>query len=146
MRLKCAHGYFLFQETGLGQVSDWMNLTGLKLVPTGSQYTFEALGSVPDFSIKGGPFMGATATKTFEGSPSEVFEANRLVYDFSKGLVVPIDTVSFQTSISLAGNRYTSPGLIVPGSMTKDGKRVRDYAAWFSRDRLTWLYSEVGFV
>lgn len=146
MKVKCLHGFFIFEETRVGQVSDFMSSTGLVIASRGPDYTFGPLVQAPTFSLKGTALMDATALKTFEGEPWEVFEANQVVYDFQRGLVVPIASISQKTRVSLAGNRYTSPGLILPGSVTEDGKRVRDYAAWFSRDRLTWLYSEVGYV
>lgn len=100
----------------------------------------------PRHTILGGPLLNFVATKTFEGEPWELFEANGVVYDFNLGLVVPIASVIQATSIQLAGNRYVSPGLILPGSVTVDGERVMDYSAWYSRDTLRFLYSEVGFV
>lgn len=123
-----------------------MSLTGLSLVPWRDAYTFEDLVDAPDFSLAGMDLLGTPATKTFEGEPWEVFEANGFVYDFSTGLIVPIATVAQSTSIQLAGNRYVANGLILPGSVTDDGDRVKDYSAWFSRDTLRWLYSEVSFV
>jgi hypothetical protein len=69
-----------------------------------------------------------------------------LVYDFNQGLVVPIESVTQTVSVNLAGNRMISSGLILPGSVTNDGERVREYSAWFSRDTLRFLYSEVGYV
>lgn len=147
MRVKCLHGFFIFEETRVGQVSDFMSLTGLSIVPWRDQFTFEPLAEAPAYSLLGKEIFGVPATATFEGEPWEVFEANGLVYDFVEGLVVPIQSVTQVTAIKLAGNRFISPGLILPGSLTDEG-RVKDYAAWFSRDRspLSWLYSEVGYV
>lgn len=146
MRVKCLHGFFIFQETKVGQVSDFMSLTGLSLVPWRDAYTFEDLEDAPDFSLKGKTMLGVSANENFEGEPWEIFEANELVYDFSKGLIVPISSITQTTTIQAAGNRFISPGLILPGSLTDEGDRVRDYSAWFSRDTLRWLYSEVGYV
>ena len=123
-----------------------MSRTGLSLVPWRGAYTFEDLEEAPDFSLAGLTLLDIPATKTFEGEPWEVFEANGFVYDFSTGLIVPIATVTQSTTIQLAGNRYVANGLILPGSLTDDGDRVKDYSAWFSRDTLRWLYSEVAFV
>lgn len=147
MRVKCLHGYFLFEETKVGQVSDFMSRTGLSLVPVGTRYTFEALVDAPKYSLAGKALLGGfTAIETFEGEPWEVFEANGVIFDFGTDTVKPITAITQRTSVKLAGNRFVSPGLILPGTLTEEGKRVRDYAAWFSRDRLTWLYSEVGYV
>lgn len=146
LRAKCLHGFFIFQETKVGQVSDFMSLTGLSLVPWRDAYTFEDLAEAPDFSLAGKALLGVAATKTFEGEPWEVFEANGFAYNFDTGLVVPIQSVTQQVVIQLAGNRFISNGLILPGSLTAEGERVKDYSAWFSRDTLRWLYSEVEYV
>lgn len=146
MRLKCEHGFFTFFDFKVGQISDYMSMTGLKIVPYGEHYTFEALQSAPGYSIKGSPLLGLAATKTFAGRPAEVFEANGFVYNISSGLMVPISSVTTKTQIKLAGNRFTSPGLIQPGSLNDDGDRVKSFAGFFSRDRNSWLYSEVDYV
>jgi len=146
MNLKVKHGYFMFRETKVGQISDFMSLTGVSLVPKDDYYTFESLLDAPEYSLIGGTVLNAAAIATFEGKPWEVFEENSLVYNFSTDLVVPILTIVQKTTISPAGNRFISPGLILPGSVTDDGSRVKDYAAWFSRDTLRWLYSEVSYV
>jgi len=146
MRLNCLHGFFIFQETKVGQVSDFMSLTGLSLVPWRDAYTFEALVDAPNFSLAGKTMLEHPATKTFAGEPWEVFEANEVVYNFDTGLVVPIASITQRVVIQLAGNRFISNGLILPGSLTDDGDRVKDYSAWFSRDTLRWLYSGVSYV
>lgn len=146
MRVKCLHGFFIFQETRVGQVSDFMSLTDLSLVPWRDAYTFEDLADAPDFSIAGKTILGTPATKTIEGEPWEVFEGNEIVYNFNTGLVVPIAAITQQAVLQLAGNRFVSSGLILPGSLTAEGDRVKDYSAWFSRDTLRWLYSEVTYV
>lgn len=146
MRIKCLHGFFLIQEVSVGQVSDFISRFGLSLVPWGSFFTFEDIASAPRYSLKGKALFGNIALKNFEGEPWEVFEANALVYDFSKGLVVPIAGVSQVTTVEQAGNRFLSPGLILPGSVTADGKRVKDYSAWYSRSTQRFSYSEVTYV
>ena len=147
MRVKCRHGFFIFEETRVGQVSDFMSLTGLKLVPWRDEYTFETLADAPEYSLTGKDLLGIPAVATFEGQPWEVFEANGFVYDFVQDLVVPIASIIQTTRVQRAGNRFISPGLILPGSLTDEG-RVKDYAAWFSRDRspLSWIFTEVGYV
>lgn len=123
-----------------------MSYTGLRLVPWRDGYTFEFLEAAQDYSIKGKPFLGFTSTKTFAGEPWEVFEANGCVYDFSAGLLKPITSITTITKIKLVGDRWSSPGFILPGSVTDDGERVKDYAAFFSRDSLRFTYSEVSYV
>lgn len=146
MRIICRHGYFTFQELRVGQVSDFMSRYGLDIVSKGNEFTFADLESVPRYSLKNKMLLGNVALENFEGEPWEIFEKNKLVYDFDLGLVVPISTITQVVTIDQSGNKFTSPGLIKPGSTTAGGQRVRDYSAWFSRDTLTFLYSEVAYV
>jgi hypothetical protein len=122
-----------------------MDLFGLNLISVGRYYTFESLQNAPRHTIKGADLLGFTATATFEGEPWEVFKANGVVYDFTLDLVRPIASTAVKTTISQAGNRFTSPGLLLPGSLVNI-ERVQDFVGWFSRDRLSWVYSEVGYV
>ena len=146
MRIKCLHGYFIFQELKNGQMSDFMARFGLDLGQVGPYYTFADIEEAPRYSLQGKELLGNVATENYEGEPWEIFEQNGLVYDFNQGLVLPILTVTTVTDISQAGNKFISPGLILPGSLTADGDRVKDYSAWFSRDTLRFTYSEVGYV
>lgn len=146
MKLRCLHGYFIFEETAIGQVADFMGYTGFELVPKDGYFTFASLAEAPVFSLAGAPLLlGTPATVTFEGRPWEVFKANGVIYDFTTDTLVPIASVIQKTEIKEAGNRYWSPGLILPGTITEDGK-VQDFAGFFSRDKLRWLYSEVTYV
>ena len=146
MRIICRHGYFTFQELRVGQVSDFMSRYGLELVSKGNEFTFSYLESAPKYSLKNKPIFGNAALFNFEGEPWEVFEKNKLVYDFDTGLVVPISSITQLVQIDESGNKFTSAGLIKPGSTTVGGQRVKDYSAWFSRDTLTFVYSEVAYV
>lgn len=146
MKVRCEHGYFTFEETRVGQVSDFMSLTDLDLVSIGPVYTFMDLFEAPDYSLQGKELLDVVATATFAGTPAQVFEANAIVYDFTSGFVVPIDSVTRQIRISQAGNKIVSSGLILPGSLTQSGERIRDFSGFYSRDTQRWLYSEVGYV
>lgn len=146
MRIICRHGYFIFQELRVGQVSDFMSRFGLDIVSKGKDFTFATLESAPNYSLKNKQLMGNIALENFEGEPWEVFEKNKLVYDFDLDLVVPISSITQVIKIDQSGNKFTSAGLIKPGSTTAGGQRVKDYSAWFSRDTLTFLYTEVAYV
>jgi hypothetical protein len=146
MKLKCLHGFFIFSETKVGQVSDFMSLTGLEIEPLDNFFTFKALVDAPKYSINGGPILNATSIVTCEGNQWDVFKENSLVYDFSRDLVVPISSITQKTTVKLSGNFYLSPGLILPGSIDQDGNKIKDYSAFYSRDRGSWLYSEVTHV
>ncbi len=146
MRVKCFHGYFIFSETKVGQISDFIARYGLDIVAKDDYYTFSDLEDAPDYSLTGATFLSTVAVETFEGKPWEVFEANGMVYNFSTGLIVPIDSVIETVQILTSKNHFIANGLILPGSLTAEGLRVRDYSAWFSRDTLRFTYSEVNCV
>lgn len=141
MRIECTHGYFKFFETRPGEVSDFMSRFGLEIERSGDHFTFTDLLDAPDFSIPGGTFLGTPTTETFEGEPWEVMQANSLVYDFSKGLVVPITSVLTTIRLQSSGKFYMASGMIIPGSVMEDGSRVTDYAAFY--ENLRFRYSEV---
>lgn len=150
MKIRCLHGFFIFEETRPAQVSDFMRYTGLEIVPNGPYFTFADLEDAPNFSIKGKPIeigsLPLPALETFSGEPWEVFEANGYVYNFQLGLLQPIQSVTQIVDITDGGNRFVSPGIILPGSLTVEGKRVKDYAAHYSRDTSRFLYTEVSYV
>ncbi len=145
MKVNCLHGYFIFEETQSGQVSDFMSLFGLSLVRKDNYFIFEDLEDAPDYSIEGEDYLGATATVTYAGTPWEVMRANGLVYNFSTGLVVPLLSITKMVQISSAGNFLIASGLILPGAVTDDGSRVTDYSAFFIKDGLRFKYSEVTY-
>jgi len=144
MKINCLHGYFIFHEERIGEISEFMSLFGLPIVFKDDHFTFEFLADAPEVSIKTAPYLNATATKTFAGRPWEVMRENALVYNFDQGLLVPIAAITTKVSIKSAGKYFVSPGLIMPGSLMDGGSRVREYAAWFSTDSMRFRYSEVG--
>ncbi len=148
MKLECIHGYFIFSETKAGQMSDFMARFGFEIERSsrGDHFTFADLVDAPDYSLPGGLFLGAPTTEAFEGSPWEVMRENGLVYDFSRGLVVPVLTINQQTPLKAAGNFFVTTGMILPGSVTDGGERVTDYSALFLESRLGFKYSEVGYL
>ena len=145
MKIKCLHGYFIFEEMMPGEISKFMNLTKLELAPVKNYYAFSTLDQAPRYSLLGGEYLGAVSTKTYEGEPWEVMRENGLVYDFVKDLVVPIETVINLTEIKQASNYFISNGLIMAGSITDDGSRITDYAAFFSFSKSKYVYSEVTY-
>lgn len=145
MKIKCLHGYFIFDDVKSSEISRFMSMTGLSLVLKNNYYTFEDLENAKDYSILGAPYLNAIATKTFEGKPWEVMRANNLVYNFNMGTLVPILSVTQLIQIQTAANYYLSDGLILPGSLTKDGRRVKEYAAWYLFESGTYRYQEVSY-
>ncbi len=117
---------------------------GLEIERSGDHFTFADLVEAPDYSILGGLFLDMICTATFEGPPWEVMRENKLIYDFSKGLVVPLLSVAQLVSVAQAGHRWLAPGMILPGSVTDDGSRVTDYSAFYDPSR-GFIYSEIGY-
>lgn len=146
MKINCRHGFFTFEEERCGELSDFVSLYDLPIVRDGSIFTFEDLAEFPLYSIKGGQLMNLTATATIEGMPWEILKANKFVYDFNKGLLVNLESVTALANLTESGRYYASPGLIMPGALTDEGLRVTDYAAWFSKAPILFRYSEVTSV
>lgn len=143
LKINCQHGYFIFEEQRAGEVSDFITMFGFDMVRKQNYFTFADLDDAPEYSIKGNALLDNIATETFEGSPGEVFRKNKMVYNYDTGLLVPIISITNIIELSDAGNFYLSSGLILPGSLTAEGSRVTDYAAWFSTDNMKFKYSEV---
>lgn len=144
MKIRSIHGYFIFEEEHSGEVSEFQDLFQVELESIGPHFTFSDLVDAPDYSISGGLYLGAPATKTFAGPPWEVMRENALVYDFGKGLVVPLLSITTVFKLQSASNYFLADGMIQPGSITEDGSRVTDYAAFYIPDRFKFKYSEVG--
>lgn len=146
MKIDCINGFFIFTELKVGQISDFMKYSGLDLVKLNGFYTFSDLEEIPGFTIAGTPFLNLVSTKTYQGEPWELFDQNGVVYNFLTGLLVPIVSVTQLIKLSVAGNKFITSGLILPGSLTPEGKRIKSYSGYFSRDTLNFNYSEVDYV
>lgn len=146
MKLNCSHGFFKFEETSAGQISDFMTYSGFQLVKKDDYYTFKSLELAPDYTIEGKEFLGHVATETFEGSPEAVFKANGVVYDFTKDRVLPISSITAKASIVNAGNYYLSNGLILPGSRVLSGQIITGFRAFWSARGLKWFYTGIDYV
>jgi hypothetical protein len=123
-----------------------MSLFGLDLARSGDHFTFSDLVDAPEYSLAGGLYLRAPAIKTYQGKPWEIMRENRLVYNFSLGLVVPIFAIIQPVKLTQAGNFLISTGMLMPGSITEDGSRVTDYSAHFGAETGQFRYSEVEYV
>lgn len=145
MKIKCNHGFFTFEEMYFGDASRFQSKFGTELVGWRDKFTFKPLALAPEHCISGQTYLGANVSQSFAGEPWEIFEANSLVYDFTTGLVVQKISITKIAPLEPAGFYFISPGLILPGSLTKDGSRINSYAAHFSFDTLRFRYSEVSY-
>ena len=146
MRIDCLNGYFFFREDKIGEVAQFMAHYSLSLVAVDDYYTFEALEAAPDHSIKGASYLGNLATVNYEGKPWEVMGQNGYVFDLISGTVKAIASIVNIVSISQAGFYFVSPGLINPGAVTSDGRKVKSYRAKLSMATWSYRYSEVSYV
>lgn len=144
--ITCSHGYFQFRETAAGEISRFASLYDLDLESERDYWTFSDLIGLPEYAIKGNKFLDAVVNQTFAGRPDEIMRANAMVYDFSNALMVDISSVKQSINLFETGNYFISNGLIIPGSVTDDGSRVTDYAAWFTLDSQRFIYSEVIYL
>lgn len=145
MKINCINGFFLLNETNVGDVSKFSSLFGLGLARLKDNFTFEPLAGADDYCISGQNYLGAACSKTFSGDPSEIFFENNLVYNFNTGLVVQKASITTLVDIPQAGNWFLSSGLILPGSVTKSGDKIKSYTCHFSFDTMRFRYSEVQF-
>lgn len=146
MRIECLHGYYKFSETRPGQLSEFASLYDLDLDRNGDHFTFADLVDAPTHALAGGLYLGAPCLFTIEGPPWEVMRKNKLVYDFTKGQVVPILTILNVCDFVQAGFTYVSNGMILAGSVTEDGSRVTDYAAFFDQGKFKYSEVEAGSI
>lgn len=145
VKIECDHGFFRFYETSQGEIARFLNIfSGFSLQRSTDHFIFKALADAETYSIAGMEYLGNVATETLEGKPWEIMRANGLVYDFSKDLVVPIASVTLRTKLIQASKYFSSPGLILPGSVTDGGSRVTEYVAWYSFKDASFRYSEVN--
>lgn len=146
MRIRCRHGFFSFDELAAGQLSRFIEIfSDLPTIVPDPLYgfTFETLANAPTHVIAGNTFLGAPATVTIEGTPWEIMRANGLIYNYQTDTVGPIAAVTKRLELVTAAHYFLSPGLIIPGTVTDDGERVTDYAAWYQFDSGKFKYSEV---
>ncbi len=132
MKINCLHGFYQFIEEDAGDISNFSGLFGFDMVFEKGYYTYSFLSGAPRYAIKGSTYLGAPVTKTFEGDPWDIMRENDLIYDFTNDEVVPISTITTKVQIDSAADYYLANGMILPGSITADGTRVKEYAAHYS--------------
>lgn len=146
MKITCLSGYYVFEESMPGEISDFINYTRLDLVRRENYFTFKNLLDAPEFSISSMPLLNLIANITCEGKPWDVFKANGFSYDFTTGKIVNSNLVIKKFTIKGSGNMMVSPGLILPGSINQDGQKIESYVCWYDRSGGSWYYTEVTYV
>jgi hypothetical protein len=143
MQIKCLAGYFQFREQRIGEMAKFASMFSMSIVAINDYYTFSFLKDAPDHSIAGNTYLGVPATKTFEGKPWDIMRKNGIVYDYVNNIAKPIASVTNIIKTKQANFYLLADGLILPGSIMADGKRVTDYSAGFLFDTVQFRYSEV---
>ncbi len=133
MRVLCRHGHFAFFPEDAGDINRFRVYYGQELVRVGNYYTFPGLEDAPKYSLLGSPYLGVPATKTFEGEPWEVMEANGFVYFFETDTIGPKELAL--DIVSLARMQFYflfQNQLIQPGSRLTTGEQILSYDGDFS--------------
>lgn len=143
MKIKCVHGYFIFEEASAGEISKFSSIYGFEITRRNDHYTFDFLKDIPDYTIVGNLFLGVPAIKTCEGDPWYLMQQNQVVYNFITNLVQNINTITVRADISKTANYYISSGLVLPASFTDEGVRVTDYTAWHFSDSAKFKYTDI---
>lgn len=135
MRVLCRHGYFCFYPKDETEVSRFGALFTQNLVRKDDFYTFPLLKLAPDYCLKGKPFLGVTASLTFEGNPWEIMRENGFVYDFVAQAVKLKSAVTQSVSIEFVDDYWTAESpLVMPGGIDDVGQKVLSYDAELSLD------------
>ena len=145
MRVRCIHGYFIFNETSPGDVARFKDRYGLTLVAKDDYFTFEQLKDAPDYSFEGEKYLDADSIETFEGNPWDVMRENEIVYDFNTGVVKPIASVVSSANLQMAGSYWIAPGLVLPGATDKNNRRVSDYNCFIIWETNSFRYTQVKY-
>jgi len=128
MRVLCRHGHIAFFPRDPSEISRFMSIYKVTLQRVDDFYTFDGIAAAKDYSLENHSYLNLTATKTYEGSPWEVFKANNFVYDLSTNLLVLKNSVKLKISLPLVGNYYLAPNPIIqPGSVFSGGSRIMSY-------------------
>lgn len=146
MKVKCLHGYYIFEELKIGQVSNFTWITGIELSPKKNYFTFPGLVNAPEYSLINQDLLGVQALTTFEGEPHEVFEQNKVVFDITSGTVKYLSAINLQTEISQAGNKFISNGLIMAGARISTGQIIKNFSGFFIQATQRWVYSGIEYV
>ncbi len=145
MKVTCLHGYFICRQREVGDIARFNTLFGQELTAVDDYYTFAELTEAPNFSILGAPYLDLVATATYAGNPWEVFEQNEFVFDFNQRVLRPLLSVTnVIDTLKLTASEY-SQGLIMPGSVTKQGKKVTGYHCNVNIRTFSFYYSEIFY-
>ena len=146
MRIVCNHGYFFFYEDASGEVSKFNTIYGQDLVLCGNYYTFTALKNLPNYVLKGKPYGGVLATKTYKGEPYEIMRKNNLVYNPLTKMITNKLLSGELIEPKKAYNFYVLNGLITPGCYETDLRKILGFTCRVDMKELIYRYTGFNYV
>jgi hypothetical protein len=147
VKITCLHGYFIVNETNEGEIARFNSRYGMDLTAKDSYYTFDAIKNAPEYSILGAPYLNLAATKTYSDKVWNIFHQNGFIYDFQLKVLRPIASITNTIKLSRMYSYWYSNanGLILPGSITNESKKVTGYQCYFDFRTLNFFYSELFY-
>ena len=143
MRIECLHGFFKFKPERVSDASKLNGLLNANLVKRDDYFTFARLQDAPNYTLKGKLYLDTLSEVTFEGNPWDVMRANKIVFDFASNLSVLTSAVTASVTLNKGRFNFIQDGLIVPGSLTPDG-RIISYSCNLRED-LRFFYDWVEY-
>ncbi len=145
MKITCLNGYFNFRETSLGEIAEFNSIFSSTLTAKDDYYTFNFLKDAPEYAIAGSKYLNLVATKTYSAKPWEIMRENKFVYDFNLKALTVSSLVAKKVLLTRLRDRYSASGLIQPGSVTSDWKRISGYQGTVNLENLNFSYSEIFY-
>ena len=125
MRINCDHGYYSFFPEKREDLALFLELFSIELVFNRDHYTYSLLKDLPKYVISPTPYGGFLTTKCFEGTPQEIMKEFDLVYDISKGILVPTQSITYSGRIkTIQRNWISETAMIQAGTIIGTGRIV----------------------
>lgn len=134
MRINCDHGYYSFYPEKQQDLALFLELFSIELVFNKDHYTYELLKNLPDYVISPAPYGLFPTTKCFEGTPQQIMKEFDLVYDISKKMLVPTQSIAYSGRIkTLQRNWISETAMIQAGTIIGTG-RIKSFDGVFDFD------------
>lgn len=93
MKINCVKGFYKFYPESANDLTLFADIFGVELIKSGDYFTFGALASLDDYSIKNQNYGGIPAKINYAGTQSDVFASNGLKYDAENDLITTSDII-----------------------------------------------------
>lgn len=131
----CKSGYFLLRPERDDELSIFSRLYDVSLGASfwPGYYTFTPLVGAPSYSIAGLPFLNLIANQTHEGTPWQLFAANKFVYNLTTKALSPISQITTVIDMPISRGFFVAHGPIIqPGTKDASGRVIRSYTGIYS--------------